>query len=41
MLLKAWEKKFLAKRGCLVETNGDFVLEIREYGKKLSEQFKK
>lgn len=41
MLLKAGEKKFLEKRGCLVETNGDFVLEIREYGKKLAEQIKK
>lgn len=41
MLLKTGEKKFLEKRGCLVEANGDFVLEIREYGKKLAEQIKK
>ena len=37
MVLKALEKKFLEKRGCLVEANGDFVLEVREFGKKLLE----
>ena len=35
MLLKSGESRFLKKRNCLVESDGDFVLEIREFGKKL------
>lgn len=38
MLLKWGEKGFLVKRGCEIRTDGDFVLEIREYGKKLLEK---
>ncbi len=38
MLLKWGEEKFLRKRGCEIKTEGDFVLEIREYGKKLLEK---
>ncbi len=40
MLLKWGEGSFLKKRGCEIETNGDFVLEIREYGKRLAENHK-
>ena len=40
MLLKWGEKRFLEKHGCEINTNGDFVLEIREYGKKLLEKHK-
>ena len=35
MLLKWGEKNFLRKKDCEIEANGDFVLEIREYGNKL------
>lgn len=38
MLLKWGEGNFLKKRGCDVKSNGDFVLEIREFGKKLLEK---
>lgn len=41
MLLKWGERNFLEKRGCAIKTEGDFVLEIREFGKKLSEQSRK
>lgn len=40
MLLKHGEYRFLSKRGCLFETNGDFVLEMRAYGQKLAAQLK-
>lgn len=40
MLLKNGEHKFLSKRGCAVETSGDFVLEMREWGKTLAKQLK-
>ncbi len=40
MLLKWGEKNFLKKHGCEIETEGDLVLEIREYGKKLLEKHK-
>ncbi len=36
MALKEREYKFLSKRGCYYEGNGDMVIEIREYGKKLA-----
>lgn len=41
MALKEGEYRFLSKRNCYFEPKGDFVLELREYGKKLSEQLKK
>ena len=41
MLLKNGEYKFLSKRGCYYEAKGDFVLEMREWGKTLAKQLKK
>lgn len=40
MALREGEYKFLSKRGCYFEPKGDMVLEIREFGKKLSAQIK-
>ena len=40
MALKAGEYNFLSKRGCYVEANGDFVLEMRDWGNKLAKQLK-
>ncbi len=41
MLLKELEYRFLSKRGCFYESKGDFVIEMREYGKKLAKELKK
>ncbi len=40
MALKEVEYRFLSKRGCYYEGNGDLVLEIRHYGQKLAKQIK-
>lgn len=40
MLLKEREYRFLSKRNCFYEPKGDFVLEMREYGKTLAKQLK-
>lgn len=40
MGLKELECRFLSKRGCYYESNGDMVIEIREYGKKLAQSIK-
>ncbi len=40
MFLRQIEYKLLTKRNCYYEPNGDIVLEMREFGKKLSEQLK-
>lgn len=36
MALKEGEYRFLTKRGCYYQDDGDMVLEIREFGKKLA-----
>lgn len=41
MALKQGEYRFLSKRNCYYEPKGDFVLELREHGKKLAEQLKR
>ena len=41
MALRQGEYKFLSKRGCFYESKGDFVLEMREWGKTLAKQMKK
>lgn len=41
MMLKEGEYRFLSKRGCYYESKGDFVLEMREFGKKLAKEIKK
>ena len=40
MLLKEGEYRFMSKRGLYFEPKGDFVLEMREHGKKLAKQLK-
>ena len=40
MLLKDGEYRFMSKRGLFFEPKGDFVLEMREHGKKLAKQLK-
>ena len=40
MLLKEGEYRFMSKRGLFYEPKGDFVLEMREHGKKLAKQLK-
>ncbi len=40
MLLKEGEYRFMSKRGMFYEPKGDFVLEMREHGKKLAKQLK-
>jgi hypothetical protein len=40
MLLKEGEYRFMSKRGMFFEPKGDFVLEMREHGKKLAKQLK-
>lgn len=40
MLLKHGEYRFLSKRNCYFEPKGDFVIEIREHGKKLAKELK-
>ena len=40
MLLKEGEYRFMSKRGLFFEPKGDFVLEMREHGKKLAKQLK-
>lgn len=41
MALRQGEYKFLSKRGCYIEPKGDFILEMREFGKKLARDMKK
>lgn len=41
MVLRQGEYKFLSKRNCYYEPEGDMVLELRAYGNKLSEKLKK
>ena len=40
MLLRHGQYKFLSKRGLWLETKGDYVIEMREHGKKLLEEIK-
>ncbi|MBQ5904240.1 MAG: hypothetical protein IIW88_00025, partial [Clostridia bacterium] len=40
MLLRQGQYKFLSKRGLWIETKGDYVIEMREHGKKLLEEIK-
>ena len=40
MLLKEGEYRFMSKKGLYFEPKGDFVLEMREHGKKLAKQLK-
>lgn len=41
MLLRECQYRFLSKRGCWYESKGDFVLEMREHGKKLAAELKR
>ena len=41
MALKEGEYRFLTKRGCYYQDDGDMVLEIREFGKKLAKSVRK
>lgn len=41
MALRQGEYKFLSKRGCYFVPEGDIVLEMRDWGKKLSEKLRK
>lgn len=41
MILKEMEYRILSKKGCFYEAKGDFVIEMREYGKKLARELKK
>ena len=40
MALREGEYKFLSKKGCYFEPSSDLVIEIREFGKKLSASLK-
>ena len=40
MLLRQGQYKFLSKRGLWLETKGDYVIEMREHGKKLLAELK-